>query len=100
MNVRITLHYVDNSNNFDILLLYSTVTSSPTTDTCVSFIPNLFVVLRTLIYERRRFYPDGTVLSLLANEELSPSQVIPILKPSLRMKARCTCASPSCILAG
>ena len=40
MNVRITLHYIDNSNNFDILLLYSTVTSSPTTDTCVSFIPN------------------------------------------------------------
>ena len=34
----------------------------------------------------RRFYPDGQVLSLLANEELSPSEVIPILKPTLRMK--------------
>ncbi|KAI0741604.1 hypothetical protein C8Q80DRAFT_1110639 [Daedaleopsis nitida] len=33
-----------------------------------------------------RFYPDGQVLSLLANEGLAPAQVIPMLKPSLRMK--------------
>ncbi|KAF8634601.1 hypothetical protein AX17_004190 [Amanita inopinata Kibby_2008] len=33
-----------------------------------------------------RFFPNGIVLSLLANEEMSPQQVIPLLKPSLRMK--------------
>ncbi|KIK99812.1 hypothetical protein PAXRUDRAFT_822351 [Paxillus rubicundulus Ve08.2h10] len=33
-----------------------------------------------------RFFPDGQVLSLLANEEYQPSLVIPMLKPSLRMK--------------
>lgn len=33
-----------------------------------------------------RFYPDGQVLSLLANEEVKPQSVIPIMKPSLRMK--------------
>ncbi|EJF64105.1 hypothetical protein DICSQDRAFT_178617 [Dichomitus squalens LYAD-421 SS1] len=37
-------------------------------------------------YRYLRFYPDGQVLSLLANEEHSPSQVIPILKPTLRKK--------------
>ncbi|KAI1793519.1 hypothetical protein LXA43DRAFT_971860 [Ganoderma leucocontextum] len=37
-------------------------------------------------YRYLRFYPDGKVLSLLANEELAPSQVIPLLKPTLRMK--------------
>jgi F-box protein 9 len=33
-----------------------------------------------------RFFPNGQVLSLLANEELDPQQVIPLLKPTLRMK--------------
>ena len=33
-----------------------------------------------------RFFPDGQVLSLLANEEYQPALVIPMLKPSLRMK--------------
>ncbi|KAH9942007.1 hypothetical protein B0H21DRAFT_878056 [Amylocystis lapponica] len=33
-----------------------------------------------------RFYPNGQVLSLLANEELPPQQVISVLKPTLRMK--------------
>lgn len=33
-----------------------------------------------------RFFPDGQVLSLLANEEYKPALVIPMLKPSLRMK--------------
>ncbi|KAI9456950.1 hypothetical protein HD554DRAFT_2144238 [Boletus coccyginus] len=33
-----------------------------------------------------RFFPDGQVLSLLANEEYQPTLVIPMLKPSLRMK--------------
>ncbi|KAI8996389.1 hypothetical protein BD414DRAFT_477782 [Trametes punicea] len=37
-------------------------------------------------YRYLRFLPDGQVLSLLANEELSPQQVIPLLKPTLRMK--------------
>ncbi|KAG2011808.1 hypothetical protein CC2G_011879 [Coprinopsis cinerea AmutBmut pab1-1] len=35
-----------------------------------------------------RFYPNGQVLSLLANEQLSPQDVIPMLKPTLRMKVR------------
>ncbi|KAI6023883.1 hypothetical protein PISMIDRAFT_29345 [Pisolithus microcarpus 441] len=33
-----------------------------------------------------RFFADGIVLSLLANEEHTPQSVIPVLKPSLRMK--------------
>ncbi|KAJ7917478.1 hypothetical protein B0H13DRAFT_2441779, partial [Mycena leptocephala] len=33
-----------------------------------------------------RFFPDGKVLSLLANEETTPAQLIPTLKPSLRKK--------------
>lgn len=33
-----------------------------------------------------RFYPNGQVLSLLANEEHTPQQIIPLLKPTLRMK--------------
>jgi len=33
-----------------------------------------------------RFYPNGQVISLLANEEMPPQQVIPVLKPTLRMK--------------
>ncbi|KAF8892250.1 hypothetical protein BD779DRAFT_1610373 [Infundibulicybe gibba] len=33
-----------------------------------------------------RFFPSGQVLSLLANEEQSPQQIIPLLKPGLRMK--------------
>ncbi|OSD04808.1 hypothetical protein PYCCODRAFT_1363596 [Trametes coccinea BRFM310] len=37
-------------------------------------------------YRYLRFLPDGQVLSLLANEELSPQQTIPLLKPTLRMK--------------
>ncbi|THH27746.1 hypothetical protein EUX98_g6446 [Antrodiella citrinella] len=49
---------------------------------------NAWVNINHLITYHRylRFYPDGTVLSLLANEEVAPQQVIPILKPSLRMK--------------
>ncbi|KAH8104051.1 hypothetical protein BXZ70DRAFT_924156 [Cristinia sonorae] len=49
---------------------------------------NAWVNISHLITYHRylRFYPDGTVLSLLANEEVSPQQVIPIFKPSLRMK--------------
>jgi hypothetical protein len=35
-----------------------------------------------------RFYPNGQVLSLLANEEHTPQQIIPLLKPTLRMKVR------------
>jgi hypothetical protein len=35
-----------------------------------------------------RFYPNGEVLSLLANEEVTPQQIIHQLKPSLRMKVR------------
>ncbi|KAI0675714.1 hypothetical protein C8Q78DRAFT_964066 [Trametes maxima] len=37
-------------------------------------------------YRYLRFLPDGQVLSLLANEELAPAQVIPLLKPTLRTK--------------
>lgn len=33
-----------------------------------------------------RFFPDGQVLSLLANEEKRPQEIIPLLKPNLRMK--------------
>jgi len=33
-----------------------------------------------------RFFPNGQVLSLLANEEKHPQEIIPLLKPSLRMK--------------
>ncbi|KAK2463536.1 hypothetical protein APHAL10511_004287 [Amanita phalloides] len=33
-----------------------------------------------------RFFSNGLVLSLLANGEMSPQQVIPLLKPTLRMK--------------
>lgn len=39
-----------------------------------------------LTQPHRRFFPNGQVLSLLANEEKSPQEVIPILKPTLRMK--------------
>ncbi|KAI0654057.1 hypothetical protein C8Q70DRAFT_1030767 [Cubamyces menziesii] len=37
-------------------------------------------------YRYLRFLPDGQVLSLLANEEHKPQDVIPLLKPTLRMK--------------
>ncbi|KAH9852654.1 hypothetical protein C2E23DRAFT_824705 [Lenzites betulinus] len=37
-------------------------------------------------YRYLRFFPDGQVLSLLANEELNPQHVIPLLTPALRMK--------------
>ncbi|KAF8630167.1 hypothetical protein AX15_003112 [Amanita polypyramis BW_CC] len=33
-----------------------------------------------------RFFPNGMVLSLLTNEEMKPQQIIPLLKPTLRMK--------------
>ncbi|KII87322.1 hypothetical protein PLICRDRAFT_177086 [Plicaturopsis crispa FD-325 SS-3] len=33
-----------------------------------------------------RFLPDGQVLSLLANDEADPQEVVPQLKPALRMK--------------
>ncbi|KAG6890318.1 hypothetical protein C0995_009524 [Termitomyces sp. Mi166 len=49
---------------------------------------NSWVTINHLITYHRylRFYPNGQVLSLLANEEFTPQQVIPLLKPTLRMK--------------
>ncbi|KAG6381697.1 hypothetical protein JVT61DRAFT_298 [Boletus reticuloceps] len=49
---------------------------------------NAWVNVNHLITYHRylRFFPDGQVLSLLANEEYQPPLVIPMLKPSLRMK--------------
>lgn len=49
---------------------------------------NTWVNVSHLITYHRylRFYPNGEVLSLLANEEVSPQQAIHLLKPSLRMK--------------
>jgi len=49
---------------------------------------NSWVNLSHLITYHRylRFFPDGKVLSLLANEEAAPAQVIHTLKPSLRKK--------------
>ncbi|KAF8318743.1 hypothetical protein DL93DRAFT_2225638 [Clavulina sp. PMI_390] len=48
---------------------------------------NLWVNVTHLITYHRylRFFPDGTVLSLLANDE-NPSETVHILKPSLRRK--------------
>jgi F-box protein 9 len=39
-----------------------------------------------IAYPCRRFFPDGSVLSLLANEELDPQHVIHHFKNSLRIK--------------
>ncbi|CAL1715098.1 unnamed protein product [Somion occarium] len=49
---------------------------------------NAWVNVSHLITYNRflRFYPDGQVLSLLANEEVSPQYIIPLLQPSLRQK--------------
>ncbi|KAF8141518.1 hypothetical protein EV363DRAFT_1391970 [Boletus edulis] len=49
---------------------------------------NAWVNVNHLITYHRylRFFPDGQVLSLLANEEYQPPLVIPMLKPSLCMK--------------
>ncbi|EIN05959.1 hypothetical protein PUNSTDRAFT_115360 [Punctularia strigosozonata HHB-11173 SS5] len=49
---------------------------------------NVWVNIHHLITYHRylRFFPDGTVLSLLANEQLDPHNVIPHFKHSLRMK--------------
>ncbi|KAJ7696586.1 hypothetical protein B0H17DRAFT_1158661 [Mycena rosella] len=49
---------------------------------------NSWVNISHLITYHRylRFFPDGKVLSLLANEETSPAQLIHTLKPSLRKK--------------
>ncbi|KAJ6518881.1 hypothetical protein C8R45DRAFT_949615 [Mycena sanguinolenta] len=49
---------------------------------------NTWVNLSHLITYHRylRFFPDGKVLSMLANEENSPAQVVHTLKPSLRKK--------------
>lgn len=49
---------------------------------------NPWVTVSHLITYHRylRFMPDGTVLSLLANNEISPSQVVHTLKPSLKTK--------------
>ncbi|KAJ7916231.1 hypothetical protein B0H13DRAFT_2323506 [Mycena leptocephala] len=49
---------------------------------------NSWVNISHLITYHRylRFFPDGKVLSLLANEETTPAQLIPTLKPSLRKK--------------
>ncbi|KAG2042663.1 hypothetical protein BDR03DRAFT_1065103 [Suillus americanus] len=44
-------------------------------------------VTHLITYHRYlRFFPNGQVLSLLANEEWQPHTVIPMLKPNLRMK--------------
>lgn len=52
---------------------------------------NSWVNINHLITYHRylRFYPNGQVLSLLANEEHTPQQIIPLLKPTLRMKGLC-----------
>ncbi|KZT20088.1 hypothetical protein NEOLEDRAFT_1182822 [Neolentinus lepideus HHB14362 ss-1] len=49
---------------------------------------NAWVNISHLITYHRflRFFPDGQVISLLANEEMTPQQIIPLLKSSLRMK--------------
>ncbi|KAF9466103.1 hypothetical protein BDZ94DRAFT_1158574 [Collybia nuda] len=49
---------------------------------------NSWVNISHLITYHRylRFFPNGQVLSLLTNEEYPPQQIIPLLKPSLRMK--------------
>ncbi|EPQ56317.1 hypothetical protein GLOTRDRAFT_74909 [Gloeophyllum trabeum ATCC 11539] len=49
---------------------------------------NAWVNVSHLITYHRflRFFPNGQVISLLANEEVEPQQVIPLLKPTLRMK--------------
>ncbi|OAX36138.1 hypothetical protein K503DRAFT_772811 [Rhizopogon vinicolor AM-OR11-026] len=49
---------------------------------------NAWVNITHLITYHRylRFFPNGQVLSLLANEEWQPQIVIPMLKPTLRMK--------------
>ncbi|KZT09989.1 uncharacterized protein LAESUDRAFT_711829 [Laetiporus sulphureus 93-53] len=49
---------------------------------------NAWVNVSHLITYHRylRFYPNGQVLSLLANEEMPPQQIIPVLKPTLHMK--------------
>jgi len=49
---------------------------------------NAWVKITHLITYHRylRFFQNGQVLSLLANEELGPQQVIPLLKPTLGMK--------------
>lgn len=38
------------------------------------------------LLDKSRFFPNGQVLSLLANEEKNPQEIIPLLKPNLRMK--------------
>jgi len=49
---------------------------------------NSWVNISHLITYHRylRFFPNGQVLSLLANEEQGPQQIISLLKPTLRMK--------------
>ncbi|GLB41944.1 putative F-Box protein [Lyophyllum shimeji] len=49
---------------------------------------NSWVNISHLITYHRylRFFSNGQVLSLLANEEHPPQQIIPLLKPTLRMK--------------
>jgi F-box protein 9 len=39
-----------------------------------------------LLASHSRFFPNGQVLSLLANEEKNPHEIIPLLKANLRMK--------------
>ncbi|EIW58273.1 SCF ubiquitin ligase complex subunit HRT3 [Trametes versicolor FP-101664 SS1] len=50
--------------------------------------PNAWINYSHLVtyYRYLRFLPDGQVLSLLANEGLSPQQAIPLLNSSLQMK--------------
>jgi F-box protein 9 len=48
-------------------------------------------VIHEIIYHRYlRFFPDGTVVSLLTSDQIPPREIIPILSPSLRMKGLST----------
>lgn len=56
---------------------------------CVS----MFFFVHWFSHIPRRFYPNGQVISLLANEEHEPQHVITILRPTLRMKVRANLVS-------
>lgn len=48
----------------------------------------LYAYLHTHFIHKRRFLPNGMVLSLLLNDNHSPSDVVHLLKPTLEMKVR------------
>ena len=70
------------------LLLFPTLSA----DVRAGYSENAWVNVTHLITYHRylRFMPNGTVLSLLANEDQSPQDVVHCLKPGLRMKV-CLC---------